>query len=46
MIKIDDGNEISYQKYLNVTCTENKLFDKFAWWEVELPKPLDELEVR
>ena len=46
MIGIDDGTAISYHKNINATCVENQLADRFSGWELDLPKPIDEIEVK
>ena len=42
---VDDGSAVSYHKTLNVTCKEKLLMDTFSGWELDLVKPLDELQV-
>ena len=44
VIRVDDGEEISYNKYINVTCVENLLMDTFSGWQLDLPKPFEEIE--
>lgn len=36
---------MSYHKNINATCVENLLEDRFSGWELDLPKPIDEIEV-
>ena len=45
-IGIDDGKSVSYHKKINATCVENKLADRFSGWKLDLPKPIDEIEVK
>ena len=45
VIAIDDGGSLSYHKYINATCTEKVLMDKFSGWEFDTSKPVDELQV-
>ena len=45
VIAIDDGGSFSYHKYINATCTEKVLMDKFSGWEFDTSKPVDELQV-
>ena len=45
-IAIDDGSSVSYHKNINATCVENLLEDRFSGWELDLPKPIDEIEVK
>ena len=45
VIGIDDGTTLTYHKTINATCVEKKLADKFGGWEIDLPKPIEELEV-
>ena len=45
MIAIDDGSAVSYHKNINATCVEKQLEDRFSGWELDLPKPIDEIEV-
>ena len=45
-IGIDDGNGLSYHKNINATCVEKQLADRFSGWELDLPKPIDEIEVK
>ena len=45
MIGIDDGTALTYHKTINATCIEKKLADKFGGWELDLAKPIEELEV-
>ena len=33
-------------KNVNATCVENQLADRFSGWELDLPKPIDEIEVK
>ena len=42
---VDDGSAVSYHKTVNVTCKEKLLMDTFSGWELDLVKPLDELQV-
>ena len=42
---IDDGTSVSYHKTINATCKEKMLMDTFSGWELDLPKPLDEIQV-
>ena len=46
IIEINDGSEKSYHENLNVTCTENHFKNQFASWKVELPKPLQDIQVK
>ena len=46
LIMIDDGTTVTYHKTINATCKEKKLMDVFSGWELDLPKPLDEIQVR
>ena len=45
MIGIDDGTALTYHKTINATCIEKKLADKFGGWELDLAKPIEELQV-
>ena len=45
VIGIDDGTTLTYHKTINATCIEKKLADKFGGWELDLAKPIEELEV-
>ena len=45
IIMVDDGSTVSYHKTVNVTCKEKLLMDTFSGWELDLVKPLDELQV-
>lgn len=36
---------MTYHKTINATCVEKKLADKFGGWDLDLPKPIEELEV-
>ena len=45
MIGIDDGTTLTYHQTINATCVEKKLADKFGGWELDLAKPIEELEV-
>ena len=45
-ISIDDGKSLSYHKSINATCVENQLADRFSGWKLDLPKPIDEIEVK
>lgn len=42
---IDDGTSVSYHKTINATCKEKMLMDIFSGWELDLLKPLDEIQV-
>lgn len=43
---MDDGTTVTYHKTINATCKEKKLMDVFSGWELDLPKPLDKIQVR
>ena len=45
IIEIYEDGEITHFEHINVTCTENSLMDSFSGWELDLPKPIDEIEV-
>ena len=45
LIMIDDGTSVSYHKTINATCKEKMLMDIFSGWELDLLKPLDEIQV-
>ncbi len=45
VIGIDDGTTLTYHQTINATCVEKKLADKFGGWELDLAKPIEELEV-
>lgn len=45
MIGIDDGTALTYHKTINATCVEKKLGDKFSGWDLDVTKPIEELEV-
>ena len=42
---IDDGITVSYHKTINATCKEKLLKDTFSGWELELPKPIEQIQV-
>ena len=42
---IDDGTTVSYHKTINATCKEKLLKDVFSGWELELPKPIEQIQV-
>ena len=44
VIRIDDGEDVTYNNYINVTCVENLLMDAFSGWQLDLPKPFDQIE--
>ena len=46
LIGIDDGTTLTYHKTINATCIEKKLGDKFSGWELDVTKPIEELEVK
>ena len=46
MIGIDDGTTLTHHKTINATCVEKKLGDKFSGWELDVTKPIEELEVK
>ena len=46
MIGIDDGTALTYHKTINATCVEKKLGDKFSGWDLDVTKPIEELEVK
>ena len=46
LIGIDDGTTLTYHKTINATCVEKKLGDKFSGWELDVTKPIEELEVK
>ena len=45
MIGINDGTTLTYHKTINATCVEKKMADRFGGWDLDLPKPIEELEV-
>ena len=42
---IDDGITVSYHKTINATYKEKLLKDTFSGWELELPKPIEQIQV-
>ena len=44
VIRVDDGDEVTYNKYINVTCVQNLLMDTFSGWQLDLQKPLEKIE--
>ena len=46
MIGINDGTTLTHHKTINATCVEKKLGDKFSGWELDVTKPIEELEVK
>ena len=45
LIEIYEDGEVTYLEHINVTCTEKSLMDTFSGWELDLDKPIDEIEV-
>ena len=45
MIRINNGTAMTYHKTIIATCVEKELEDTFGSWELNLPKPIEDLEV-